>query len=242
VEQRQVLAEVIKFFAAVSLVVLAGCSAGPTGDAPNLTAPNLIATLTMPTNIDLAWHVVDPAAAGQVIEYATEPNGTYTILAHLPPTSTSYRHPDLIPQTPFYYRVRPYYGTASAPVDFTLPPGEFVESGTDPEEWVKPKTLPGPAGTALVRDASGAPANFTVTMMHANGVKFTWEDRTRDEEGFLLEIKPSDAPDFAVSGILDPDVNAFGMITLPNEKKATYRIRPFRFGESTNIAHQTTGT
>jgi hypothetical protein len=227
---------VIKFVAAVSLVVLAGCSAGPTGDAPTLTA-----TLTTPTNIDLTWRVVDPAAAGQVVEYATEPNGTYTILGYLPPASTSYRHPDLIPQTPFYYRIRPYYGFPSAPVEVTLPPGEFEENPDDSEDWAKPKTLPGPAGSALVRDASGAPANFTVTMVHANGVKFTWADRTRDEEGFLLEVKPSGAPDFAVSGVLDPDVNAFGMITLPNEKKATYRVRPHRFGESTNIAHQTTG-
>lgn len=226
----------IKLFAAVSLVVLAGCSAGPTGDAPSLTA-----TLTTPTNIDLTWRVLDPAAAGQVVEYATEPNGTYTILGYLPPASTSYRHPDLIPQTPFYYRIRPYYGFPSTPVELTLPPGELVE-GSDPEDWVKAKTLPGPAGTASVRDASGAPGNFTVTMVHANGVKFTWEDRTRDEEGFLLEIKASDAADFAVSGVLDPNINAFGMVTLPNEKKATYRVRPFRFGESTNIAHQTTGT
>jgi hypothetical protein len=235
VERREVLAAVIRLAAAVSLVLLAGCSAGATSDAPTLTA-----TLTTPTNIDLAWRALDPAAAGQVVEYATEPNGTYTILGYLPPTETKYRHPDLIPQTRFYYRIRPYYGTASAPVDLTLPPGDHEENRNDDEDWVKPKTLPG-RFSGLVRDASGAPGNFTVTMVHANGVKFTWEDRTSDEEGFLLEIKPGGAPDFAVSGVLDADVNAFGMVTLPNEKKATYRVRPFRFGESTNIAHQTTG-
>ncbi|MET0238061.1 MAG: fibronectin type III domain-containing protein [Kibdelosporangium sp.] len=222
----------------VSLVVLAGCSAGRTSDAPALTA-----TLATPTNIDLAWHVLDPAASGQVVEYATEPNGTYTILDYLPPASTTYRHPDLIPQTRFYYRIRPYYGTASTPVDFTLPPGEAPENTADDEEWVRPKTLPGSStARASVRDASGAPGDFTVTMVHPNGVKFTWDDRTHDEEGFLLEIKPAGAPDFAVSGVLDPDVNAYGMVILPNEKKATYRIRAYRFGESTNIAHQTTGT
>ncbi|MBP2325233.1 hypothetical protein JOF56_005618 [Kibdelosporangium banguiense] len=230
----------IRRLAAVPLVVLAGCSAGPADDAP--PPPNLTATLTTPTNIDLAWHATDPAAAGQVVEYATEPNGTYTILGYLPPAGTKYRHPDLIPQTPFYYRIRPYYGTASAPVELTLPPGEFEENPNEDEDWVKPKTLPGgPADKTVVKDAKGTPANFTVTIVHANGVKFTWEDRTSDEEGFLLEIKPDGAPDFVVSGVLDPDVNAFGMVTLPNEKKATYRVRPYRFGEPTNTAHQTTG-
>lgn len=229
----------IKLVAAVvSLVVLAGCSAGPTGDAPVLTA-----TLTTPTNIDLAWRVLDPGAAGQVVEYATEQDGTYTILDYLPTASTTYRHPDLIPQTRFHYRIRPYYGTASAPVELTLPPGEFEESTNDDEDWVKPKTLPGgPSGKSVVRDPRGAPADFTVTMVHANGVKFTWQDRASDEQGFLLEIKPDGAPDFAVSGVLDPDVNAFGMVTLAHEKKATYRVRPYRFGESTNIAEQTTGS
>ncbi|MET0134809.1 MAG: fibronectin type III domain-containing protein [Kibdelosporangium sp.] len=227
----------IKQLVAVSLVVLAGCSAGPTGDAPNLSA-----RLTAPTNIDLAWHVTDPAAAGQVVEYATEQNGQYTVLGYLPPTQTTYTHAELIPQTPFYYRVRPFYGTASAEVELALPPGEFDDTKPDEEEWVKPRTLPGaPAEKVAVRDVKGAPAEFTVTMVHANGVKFAWSDRTSDEEGFMLEIKPAGAQQFAVSGVLDPDVNAFGMVTLPNEKKATYRVRPYRFGDPTNTAHQTTG-
>jgi hypothetical protein len=227
--------------AVVSLVVLAGCSAGATGDAPP-PSPNLAATLTSPTNIDLSWHAADPAAAGQIVEYANEPAGTYTILGYLPPDATTYRHPDLIPQTPFYYRIRPYYGTASAPVRLALPPGDFVEDPTDPEEWIKPRTVPGgPAEKSVVKDAKGVPANFTVSMVNANGVRFTWDDRTSDEEGFLLEIRPEGAPGFAVAGVLDPDVNAFGLVTMPNEKNATYRIRPYRFGEPTNTAHQKTG-
>ncbi|WP_269086668.1 hypothetical protein [Actinosynnema sp. ALI-1.44] len=39
----------IRQLVAVSLVVLAGCSAGPAGDAPNLTA-----TLVAPVDVDLA--------------------------------------------------------------------------------------------------------------------------------------------------------------------------------------------
>jgi hypothetical protein len=237
VERNQVLAEVIRHLMALSLVVLAGCAAGPTGGDPNLKA-----TLVSPTDIELVWRLTDPAAAGQIVEYANEENGQYTILGYLPPTQTTYKHPDLIPQTPFYYRVRPYYGTASSSMDVTLPPGEYDDTKPDDEEWVKPKTLPGgPADRVTVRDAGNAPTDFTVTVVHANGVKLTWTDRTNDEEGFLLEVKADGAADFAVAGVLDPDVNSFGMITLPNEKKATYRVRPYRFGQPTNVAGQTTG-
>ncbi len=77
-------------------------------------------------------------------------------------------------------------------------------------------------------------------MKHANGIMFTWEDPPRDEEGFLLEVKPSGAADYRF-GHARPGHHAFGMITLPDEKKATYRVRPFRFGDPSNLTHQTTG-
>ncbi|SMD17878.1 fibronectin type III domain-containing protein [Kibdelosporangium aridum] len=225
----------IKQLTAVSLVVLAGCSAGPTGDAPNLTA-----TLKTPVNVELTWKITDQAAAGQVVEYSNEEKGEYTILDFLPLTRTTYQHTDLIPQTKFFYRVRPYYGTASTPVELTLPPGDLVES--ESEEWLQPSTRPGPPARASVRDVQGAPTDFTVTMMHANGVKLAWTDQTTDEQGFLIELKADGAADFANVAMVDPNVNTFGLITQPQEKKATYRVRPYKFGEPTNIAQQTTGS
>nr|WP_157529224.1 fibronectin type III domain-containing protein [Kibdelosporangium sp. MJ126-NF4]CTQ89248.1 hypothetical protein [Kibdelosporangium sp. MJ126-NF4] len=176
----------------VSLVALAGCSAGPTGDARNLTA-----TLTTPVNVDLVWHVTDGTAAGQVIEYANEERGQYTILDFLPSTQTAYQHTDLIPQTKFFYRVRPYYGTP-----------------TDP----------------------------TVTGVDADGVRLTWTDRSIDEEGFIVEVKAEGARDFTMAAMVDPNVNTYELRTRPEEREATYRIRPYVFGASTNIARQTTGS
>ncbi|CAM4177634.1 fibronectin type III domain-containing protein [Kibdelosporangium persicum] len=221
--------------AAVSLVVLAGCSAGPTGDAPNLTA-----TLSTPVDAELSWRVADKAAAGQVVEYSNAENGPYTILEFLPLSRTTYKHEDLIPQTKFFYRVRPYYGTASPSVELTLPPGEFEES-KEFQEWLLPSTRPGPPAHASVRDARGAPTDFTVTMVNPNGVKLTWTDHTTDEEGFLVEIKPDGAPGFSLAAMVDPNVNTYGLVTQPTEKKATYRVRPYRFGEPTTIAALTTG-
>ena len=91
----------------VVLAVLAGCSTAT-------PQASFTATLVSPTDIELQWPDDDPAAAGRMVEYATDPAGPWTTLQYLPAHQSSYRHPDLIPETPFYYRVRPFYGPVSA--------------------------------------------------------------------------------------------------------------------------------
>lgn len=104
----------------VALALLAGCSTA----APQ---PGFTATLVSPTDIELAWPDDDPAAAGTMVEYATDPAGPWTTLQFLPAHRSSYRHPDLIPETPFYYRVRPFYGPVSPEV-LVGQPGAFHAS------------------------------------------------------------------------------------------------------------------
>ncbi|MEV7099209.1 fibronectin type III domain-containing protein [Amycolatopsis sp. NPDC051045] len=84
-------------------LLAAGCSAAP--------APALTATLTSPTDVVLTW---PDDGAGHRVEYANAPAGPWTTLRFLPPHATSYHHPDLIPETPFHYRVQPFSGPVSA--------------------------------------------------------------------------------------------------------------------------------
>ncbi|MEU4523876.1 fibronectin type III domain-containing protein [Amycolatopsis sp. NPDC024027] len=99
------------------LVVLlaAGCS----GSAP---APSFTATLTTPTDIVLSW---PDDGAGHRVEYANAPAGPWTTLRFLPAHTTSYHHPDLIPETPFYYREQPFTGPVSTEVH-TVVSGDTV--------------------------------------------------------------------------------------------------------------------
>lgn len=225
--------------AAIPLLVLAalvGCS------TPGDTAITLTATLVSPTDVVLEWTDRTTDAAGKVVEFATEPGGQYTILEFLPPDRKTYRHPDLIPTTRFHYRVRPYYGEATEPVGITLPPGDLTEEEQAADhEWATPKVLPGgPAATRSLKDGV-APGDLVATVMDTNGIKFTWTDRATDEEGYLLEVKPEGSAEYGAAAVLDPDVNSAGLVTLPNEKKASYRVRAFRYGDPSNVVTQETG-
>jgi hypothetical protein len=224
---------------ALLAMAVAGCAGGTAAPAVRLTA-----TLAGPTHVTLRWQGVDRAAAGTVVEFATEPAGEFAVLEFEPPGRDTLDHPDLMPDTTFYYRVRPYYGPASATVAVALPPGAFDENAhRDDPDWGAPRTLPGgSAPTGSVRVAGqGVPADLRATVVDPNGIRFTWTDHARDEDGYLVEVRRAGAAEFRVAAVLDPDVNAYGLVTLPEEKRAEYRVRAFSYGPPSNLAHQTTG-
>lgn len=239
--------------AVLVLVGLAGCSSPPPEKATGAqamsagTGTELRAALVSPVDSALSWKGTDPGAAGRVVEFATDPRGPYTILEYLPLTQRTYRHPDLIPETSFYYRLRPFYGVASQPIEVDLPEGGLSEKDQkNDHKWAPPRTVPGNhVATHSVRDvdsrAAAAPTGLRATVMHANGIKFTWTDHAADEQGYLLENRPSGSEGFRPVAVLDPDINSFGLITLENEKRAAYRIRAFRYGQQSNVVRLRTG-
>jgi hypothetical protein len=93
----------VKALVAVALLA-AGCATA---------TPPFTATLTSPTDVVLSW---PDDGAGHRVDYANDPAGPWTTLRFLPAHTTSYHHPDLIPETPFYYRVQPFTGPVSTDV------------------------------------------------------------------------------------------------------------------------------
>lgn len=217
---------------AVGVLVLALAACGAREERPGF---ELSAELVTPTDIRLTWRGEPGDAVANVVEFATEPSGEYTVLEFLPPDRTSFEHPDLIPQTPFYYRVRPVRGPASDQVDVTMstpptPAGEDWSSPrTEPDERARPKGLT-------------APTNLTASVVARDGVRFEWTDNAASEDGYLLESRPAGEREFRVVAVLDPDVNAFGLVTLPSERTASYRVRAYEFGQASTVAHRTTGS
>ncbi|MFE3120454.1 fibronectin type III domain-containing protein [Streptomyces niveus] len=239
--------------AVLTACALAGCSGAPPDKAPKepRSTARLAGTLDSPIDVTLRWKDDEPGVAGRTVEFATERSGPYTVLEFAPPDRTTYRHPDLMPETPFYYRLRSYFGPASASVEVALPPGEPSEkelSGN--QEWMTPRTIEGPKartapltpGPAADANTAATPADFEASVRHATGIEFTWTDRAADEDGYLLEVRQAGSEGYRPVALLDPDINAFGLITLPEEKRASYRVRAFVYGERSNVVRLRTGS
>jgi hypothetical protein len=233
--------------AAVAGCPTAGCSTGPPAAGPPAgSGIRLTATMPTPHDVRLAWTGAEPGAAGHIVEYATAPGGEYTILQFAPLTQTTYEHPDLMPDTTFYYRLRPFYGPASAAVDLTMPSGPVDEAAhEDDSSWADPRTVPGgPTVTASIRDASAAagatPTKLRAVVVRGDGVKLTWSDNAADEEGYLIEVRGQAATDFSVAAVVGRDINSVGLVTVDGESRATYRVRPYYYGTPSNVVHEKT--
>jgi hypothetical protein len=46
---------------------------------------------------------------------------------------------------------------------------------------------------------------------------------------------------YGVVALIDPDITSFGLVSLPDEKAASYRVRPFYYGTPSNPAYRGTG-
>ncbi|MEV8373525.1 fibronectin type III domain-containing protein [Kribbella sp. NPDC056861] len=213
--------------AATLLAVLTGCASHATDQPAGAPAPppaglQLTATLTTPTDITLDWSGAPTDSAGTIVEFATEPEGRYTILDFAGAGQRQFEHPDLMPKTPFYYRVTPVLGPVSTAVEVKLPAATIYR-------------------TAGESPTANAPTEVAAKSVGKDGVRVTWKDNASDEDGYLLEIKPHGRPQYRVAGFVDPDSTFTELTTLPAERIASYRIRAFHRGEPSNLAHQTTG-
>ncbi|MBE1573897.1 fibronectin type III domain-containing protein [Amycolatopsis roodepoortensis] len=204
--------------AAVLLAVafVSGC-----GEEPRFTA-----TLTDPVNVDLSWPDDDPAAAGRIVEYTTDPHGEYTILRFVPPRQTTFRHPDLMPETQFYYRIRPFYGAVSEAVTVSGPATPAAD---------------GPLVPLRSGDRKAAPASFRAEPAPEEMVRFSWTDRSTDEDGFLVEIKKPGTAEFVPIEVSDPGTTSAGLATMPGEEGASYRLRAFYYGPASPVLDLVSG-
>jgi hypothetical protein len=162
-----------------------------------------------------------------VVEFATEPDGQYTILGFVPEAVARYEHPDLMPATTFYYRVRPIEGPTSD-VATAVPATDRVEG----EDWLVPRSVPDERAAPT---PSGAPANLLVESVGPDALRLTWTDNASDEEGYLVEHQVDGT--FEVAFVVDANVNYVGLI---DERADTYRVRAYRFGEMSNVVSERT--
>ena len=84
-------------------LVFSGCVTPPDPADINsraFAAPtDLTATLLDPLNIQLQWKDHATAEAGYLVEYSPDANNEWAIIDVLPPNTTKFHHPRLLPHT-----------------------------------------------------------------------------------------------------------------------------------------------
>lgn len=247
----------LRYAFAVAGCVLAGCakkSPPPTASAP--TAGQLTGTLSSPIDVTLQWTPRAAGAAGYIVEYINHPNDEWVILGFFPAGKNTFTHPRLAPGTPYSYRVRPFFGAVSNTVDVTIAEGlsdkAYADAYAQPEDyaWAPPRKITVAGDGVLARQSlrtsgatnAAAPAHLQAEIMKntVSGFRLTWNDRSTDEEGFLLE-RVNGPGDFVVCALVEPDMNSFGWALEPPDRHAAFRVRAHYFGTPSNIVSFTTG-
>lgn len=214
-------------------------------------------SLASPTAIGITWTDEVKNADGYVVEWTGNLESEFVRLEYLAPDVRSYKHVDLMPEAPSYYRVRRIHGRASEAVEVSLPPelkeADYVErmAGSEDYAWAVPERLPQPLALReeSLRITKGVPSaavptNVRATLMPVtvSGFKVTWFDHSSDEEGFLLELKTDQKEAFEVRAVLEPNVNSIGYALEPPQRKGWVRVRAYYLSTPSPVVSLVTGT
>jgi hypothetical protein len=204
------------------LLGTAACSPGavapPPRPAVRAPAVRLTATLADPAEIDLRWPADVPAAAGYFIEYANGPRDAFVVLDAVPPTTSTFRHTNLAPETTFLYVVRPYFAERAADAEIVT------------------------ATHGSVSRSDAGPSELLVRALSPTSVELRWADRAKNEDGYLVERTGNPGKASKVVAILSPDATSYVLSDLPAGTRCGVRVRPFSYGAPSNVAEQTTGS
>jgi hypothetical protein len=231
--------------AAAALFTLAACAkdAPPLLPRPQPFAPpsGLTAALSPPADVELRWenHATEPALL--LVEFRTNPADGFTLIAMADGAATTFRHPDLAPETTYSYRLRPAFGAPSAGVSVltktgTPAPGESDGPILDGKDAPVPGAIPLRDPTRI---ASAAPAEVTAELRSPTTVDIRWKDQASDEDGYLLEMASPKGP-FRVVALLPSDSRSFRKTQLAPGATLAFRVRAFFYGGPSNVTSATT--
>jgi len=202
--------------------------------------------LVDPVNIDLMWASqatnAGPYLGGYLVEYTGDPRYEFIIIDAVAPGVSWARHPNLAPETHFIYRIRPFFGKASAVAS--------VKTGKAPDDASQGKRIPDAAprpdakGKSLKDPATiddAGPADFVAKLESPRVVDLAWKDRAGDEDGFFLEASDRAGGDFKVVSYLDPNTTSYQIPLLPEEKTIYFRVQAFIYGKPSNLVGLDTG-
>ena len=189
----------------------------PEGTPPSAPS-DLAAEATSPTEVSLSWTDNSDNEDGFKIERKQE-GGTFSVIATLPPNTTTYTDTGLTPDTTYTYRVRAYnsfgYSDYSNEAEVTTP--SLI---TIPE----------------------APTNLTVSDITSESVSLSWTDNSDNEEGFKLYRREKEEADFSLLITLPADTTTYTDDSVEPEKTYYYKVLAFNSAGDSDFSNVVTAT
>ncbi|MBI3882045.1 MAG: fibronectin type III domain-containing protein [Verrucomicrobia bacterium] len=181
----------------------------PAFDAPT----NLVLTATSPTAVKLTWTDRTTNETGFLIGARAGTNGNFTgVSGSLPPNTTNYTLPGLVPGTLYQFFIQAYYQDSYA----TNP----ATSG------ISTITLPG----------LNAPTNLHATATNATSVSLNWSDVSSNEADFIVLYRPGNSGPYylAPGGVTASNTTNFTVTGL--SPVTTYQFIVETFFDTNSVA------
>ncbi|MBN2417054.1 fibronectin type III domain-containing protein [bacterium] len=181
--------------------------ANATTQGPPAAPSNLGATAVSITQIDLSWQDNAVNEDGFKVERKIGDSGSWTEIASVSANSNAYNDTGLSPGTKCYYRVYAY--------------NSFGNSGNSNETSATSGSIPVP------------PENLSCIVMGVDQINLAWEDKSENEEGFIIERMLSGGGTWAQIKTTGINVTAYQDYNLTANTAYSYRIKAFnQWGES----------
>jgi hypothetical protein len=216
--------------------------------AAAFAAPSEVsAALTESGHVDVKWKNNATMAGGCWVEF-TNPGSDFVKLAAVWPETTTFRHPDVAPDSIYSYCIRPFFGGPSEAVAVTTGPAppegapETAVEGPIEEPAPDSAVAPGKPLKDVATFAEAAPTSLAASLVSPTAVELRWKDQAADEDGYLVEISLHPDRDFQICALLPPGAASFRKTMLPPETKCWFRVRAFFNGEPSAIASVSTST
>ncbi len=175
---------------------------------PPAAPSGLEATPLSSIRLQLAWNDESENEWGFNLERKTGAAGTYELISELETNDTSFVDTGLTPETEYVYRVSAFngYGSSAFSNELTV-------------------TTPAPVVPAT-------PANLTATAVSSSAINLSWEDRSDNEEGFIIQMSPEDNTHFTYLDSIPADSSGYPVRGL--NLGSTYFFRVLAWNEDGN--------
>lgn len=188
-------------------------SCSRTLEVPPRDPTSLIANAVSSRQINLFWSDNANNETGFKLERSIDGNTNFVEIAVLPSNTTSFSDRNLLSEKQYCYRIRAYNVAGNSNYSNESCTSTFVE---------KPEN----------------PGDLTVTAISSSQINITWNDRSDNEQGFILERSMNNNSNFTAIATIDRNNTSYADRNLRYNTTYCYRINAFNQAGNSSFSNE----